>query len=69
MLSDIIRNKIRGEIDSYDVSSDIEEAVSSIDMSEFDDQIRDKIFMAVDAVVDVNYLVGDAIRSTIDEMI
>jgi hypothetical protein len=68
MLSDIIRDKIRAEIDSYDISLDIEESVSSIDMSEFDDQIRDKIIMAVNDV-DVEEMVGDFIRSTINEMI
>ena len=63
MLSDIIRNKIRGEIDRYDMSSDVEEAFSSIDMAEFDDQIRDKITTVVDDF-DVKDMVGDAIRDT-----
>ena len=67
MLSDIIRDKIRDEIDSYDISSDIEEAMSGIDMSEFDDLIRDKVSMAVDDV-DVDEMVGDAIRSTVEDM-
>ena len=67
MLSDIIRDKIRDEIDSYDISSKIEEALLNIDMSEFDDLIRDKITMAVDDV-DVEEMVGDAIESTVDDM-
>ena len=67
MLSDIIKDKIRDEIMSYDIASELEEAVSNIDMSEFDDLIRDKITIAVDDV-DVEEMVGDAIRSTVEDM-
>jgi len=67
MLSDIIKDKIRDEIMSYDIASELEEAVSNIDMSEFDDEIREAISIAVDDV-DVEEMVGDAIRSTVEDM-
>jgi len=67
MLSDIIKDKIRDEIMSYDIASELEEAVSNIDMSEFDDEIREAISIAVDDV-DVEEMVGDAIESTVDDM-
>ena len=63
MLSDFIRDRIRSEIDSFDPSCDIEEALASIDMSEFDDQIRAKVNTAIDAVVDINHLVKCSIQS------